>query len=542
MVTRRVVLGGAAVALGAPVLALASKVLAAPNMPLTVVNSTGRYTNGQITLYIVGTNLATGQQSYVTRGGTLAAVHTGLNGPDGFADLSIPLAGSGNTTINLPNMSGRVYFAIGTKLRFRVVIDGAGRPALQYPAGWVSTDPNYTVLHDCMEFTFNGAGMFCNTTMVDMFSIPMSIRLVGNATQTTGTLTSGARDRIFSQISALPAFRSLIVGDNLRVIAPGHGINAGRFSAGYFDPYIAEVWARYAGTPMTVRTNAGTFTGRIQGSQLVFTGGVRAFNRPTTKDVFFCDGALLAPNDGISGPVAAILGAGFNRSTLRDFASQPTTSASTFYQQPISNHYARIMHANSADGKAYGFAFDDVVDFASYIQDLAPRSITLTLTPFGAGGGPGPDPTPSQSPTPGPTGGVISAYSTIQAENYAAHGGTVKQTTTDTGGGQNLTSLGNGDWIQFNNVDFGSAAATQFVARVASGAGGGVSGLVEVRIGSRTSAPVGTFGVANTGGWQSWRTVPANMSGVTGLRTVFVTFTSGQPADFVNLNWITFGH
>jgi hypothetical protein len=29
---------------------------------------------------------------------------------------------------------------------------------------------------------------------------------------------------------------------------------------------------------------------------------------------------------------------------------------------------------------------------------------------------------------------------------------------------------------------------------------------------------------------------------VTGTRTVYVTFTSGQPADFVNLNWLTFGH
>ncbi len=76
---------------------------------------------------------------------------------------------------------------------------------------------------------------------------------------------------------------------------------------------------------------------------------------------------------------------------------------------------------------------------------------------------------------------------------------------------------------------------------MASGAAGGVSGLVEVRIGSRTSAPIGSFGVANTGGWQSWRTVPANISGVTGIRTVYLTFTSGQPADFVNLNWFTFG-
>ena len=40
------------------------------------------------------------------------------------------------------------------------------------------------------------------------------------------------------------------------------------------------------------------------------------------------------------------------------------------------------MHAATEDGKAYGFAFDDVADFASYIQDTAPTGIRLTLTPF----------------------------------------------------------------------------------------------------------------------------------------------------------------
>jgi hypothetical protein len=91
-------------------------------------------------------------------------------------------------------------------------------------------------------------------------------------------------------------------------------------------------------------------------------------------------------------------------------------------------------------------------------------------------------------------------------------------------------------------VDFGSTPATQFIARAASGAGGGISGLVEVRLDSAGAAPIGSFAIADTGGWQSWRTVPANISGVTGVHTVYLTFTSGQPADYVNLNWITFGH
>ncbi|GGW09980.1 endo-1,3-beta-glucanase [Streptomyces capoamus] len=143
--------------------------------------------------------------------------------------------------------------------------------------------------------------------------------------------------------------------------------------------------------------------------------------------------------------------------------------------------------------------------------------------------------------TPPPTGNR-DAYSAIQAESYDSQSGVVPEATTDTGGGQDIGSLANGDWALYKGVNFGSTAARQFYARVASGAAGGVSGLVEVRLDSRTSTPVGSFAVGSTGGWQSWRTVPANIGPVTGTHDVYLTFTSGQPADFVNVNWFDFGH
>ncbi|MGC0328510.1 beta-glucanase (GH16 family) [Streptomyces sp. SAI-170] len=143
--------------------------------------------------------------------------------------------------------------------------------------------------------------------------------------------------------------------------------------------------------------------------------------------------------------------------------------------------------------------------------------------------------------TPPPTGNR-DAYSPIQAESYDGQSGVMTEGTTDSGGGQNIGAVANGDWVLYRGVNFGSSAARQFYARVASGAGSGVSGLVEVRLDSRTNAPVGSFALGNTGGWQSWRTVPANISGVTGTHDVYLTFSSGQPADFVNVNWFDFGH
>ncbi|MGW1564228.1 glycoside hydrolase family 16 protein [Streptomyces sp. NPDC002144] len=147
----------------------------------------------------------------------------------------------------------------------------------------------------------------------------------------------------------------------------------------------------------------------------------------------------------------------------------------------------------------------------------------------------------SGTTTPPPSGNR-DAYSAIQAESYDSQSGVSTETTSDTGGGQDVGYIANGDWALYKGVNFGSTAAGQFYARVASGAASGVSGLVQVRLDSATSTPVGSFAVANTGGWQSWTTIPANISAVTGTHDVYLTFSSGQPADFVNVNWFDFGH
>jgi hypothetical protein len=166
-------------------------------------------------------------------------------------------------------------------------------------------------------------------------------------------------------------------------MAPGHGLDAGVFAKDYLAPYIDQVWSTYTGKNLTVRTNAGTFTGRVRGDRFTFDGPASvSFAKPSTRDVLFCDGNLAAPNDGTTGPVAAVLGAGFNRSTLLSNPAQPITSAADFYRTELTNHYSKAVHAATEDGKAYGFAFDDVADFASFIQDNAPTAIRLTLSAF----------------------------------------------------------------------------------------------------------------------------------------------------------------
>ncbi|HEX2131994.1 MAG TPA: beta-1,3-glucanase family protein [Actinophytocola sp.] len=376
MITRRSFLGGlAAGAVGVPLAANAiGHAGQRASMSLTLANESGR---GPVWTYVVGTNLATGQQCRLSADGRLVAVSEADNGPDGYTDYAIPVEGGG-TTLSLPQgMSGRVYLAIGEKLKFRV---NPGN-ALAYPAGWVTTDPNYPILHDCAEFTYDAAGMHCNTTMVDMLSIPLAITLSGSQQQTAGRLRDGGRAAVFSALAAQDGFSGLVLED-LRVISPGHGLDAGRFAADYFAGYIDQVWSHYRSNTMTVTAGANTFTGQVSGSQFVFSGGVRPFDKPSTRDVVFCDGALAAPNDGVTGPVAATLGAGFNRSVLTDTGAQPLADAGQYYRDAVTNHYSRIMHENTVDGKAYGFAFDDVCEHAPYIEDFNPTSMTVTITPF----------------------------------------------------------------------------------------------------------------------------------------------------------------
>jgi Carbohydrate binding module (family 6)/Glycosyl hydrolases family 16 len=209
-------------------------------------------------------------------------------------------------------------------------------------------------------------------------------------------------------------------------------------------------------------------------------------------------------------------------------------SASTWNN---ATHHGFFVILNVAIGGGFPAAFGGGPTAAT--QPGNPMMVDYVAA-YTSGGGTTTPPTTTPPTTTPP--GNRDAYATIQAESFNAQSGTQTESTQDTGGGQNVGWIANGDWLQYNGVNFGGSAAHQFSARVASGAAGGVSGLVEVRLDNVNNAPIGSFAVGNTGGWQSWRTVPANISGVTGTHTVFLRFTSGQPADFVNVNWFTFGH
>jgi glucosylceramidase len=134
------------------------------------------------------------------------------------------------------------------------------------------------------------------------------------------------------------------------------------------------------------------------------------------------------------------------------------------------------------------------------------------------------------------------AYATIQAENFLNGYNVTIENTQDTSGNQDIGWIGNGSWAEYPDVLFGTQAATQFSARVASGVGAGINGNIEVRLDSLDNAPVGAIQVSDTGGWQTWTTLNGSISGITGKHTVYLAFTSTQGNNFVNVNWFQFAH
>jgi hypothetical protein len=142
---------------------------------------------------------------------------------------------------------------------------------------------------------------------------------------------------------------------------------------------------------------------------------------------------------------------------------------------------------------------------------------------------------------------TTTATSDISADCFGSSQGTISvSSTTDANpsgvDGNQVAQLSNGDYLEYGNVNFGSTGSSQFDARVASGAAGGVSGLVEVVLDNPANSPIGTFAVGNTGGWSTWKTVPANITKVTGTHNVFLKFVSGAGGNppYVSLHYVSF--
>ncbi|MFD7769632.1 glycoside hydrolase family 64 protein [Streptomyces sp. NPDC059787] len=383
------VLGGSLLATGVSAPAHAAAV--PDTIPLKITNNSGR--GEQVYVYNLGTQLSTGRQGWADASGTFHPWPAGGNPPTPAPDASMagPAAGQ-STTIRVPKFSGRIYFSYGQKLVFKLTTGGLVQPAVQNP-----TDPNRNILFNWSEYTLNDSGLWLNSTQVDMFSAPYSVgvRRADGSTTSTGKLRPGGYNAVLNTLRGQSGGWAGLIqtrsdGTVLRALSPLYGLETGALPASVMDNYINRVWQKYAGSTLTVTPFTDQpgvkYYGRVSGDVMNFTNGagavVTSFQKPDASSVFGCHRRLDAPNDQVRGPISRTLCAGFNRSTLLTNPNQPDSGSGGFYQDSVTNHYARAIHAQMADGKAYAFAFDDVGNHESLVHDGNPSQATLTLDPF----------------------------------------------------------------------------------------------------------------------------------------------------------------
>ncbi|MEU9395224.1 glycoside hydrolase family 64 protein [Streptomyces sp. NPDC048324] len=386
--TAAVALIAAAIAVQSPSTAEAA---VPATIPLKVTNNSGR--GDAVYVYTIGTLLSTGQQGWADASGAFHAWPAGGNPPTPAPDASIPGPAAGQSkTIRIPKFSGRIYFSYGQKLVFKLTTGGLVQPAVQNPS-----DPNHDILFNWSEYTLNDSGLWINSTQVDMFSAPyaVGVQRADGSTASTGHLRSGGYNGVLNDLRGRSGGWAGLIqtrsdGTVLRALSPGHGLESGALPASVMDDYINRVWQKYASstltvTPFTDQPNT-KYYGKVSGGVMNFTNGsgavVTSFQKPDADSVFGCHKLLDAPNDQVRGPISRTLCAGFNRTTLLTDPSQPDSSSANFYQDAVTNQYARAIHAQMADGKAYAFAFDDVGNHESLVQDGSPQQAYLTLDPF----------------------------------------------------------------------------------------------------------------------------------------------------------------
>ncbi|QIX60228.1 carbohydrate-binding protein [Hymenobacter sp. BT18] len=119
---------------------------------------------------------------------------------------------------------------------------------------------------------------------------------------------------------------------------------------------------------------------------------------------------------------------------------------------------------------------------------------------------------------------------TLQAEAANVNNGMTAETTTDTGGGQNMGWVDAGDYLVWNTISFPTTGQYLIEYRVASGGAGGTISS-DLNAGS---IQLGNTTIPGTGGWQNWTTVSKTVTINAGTYNFGVYAQTGG----WNLNWV----
>ncbi|MCL6424449.1 beta-1,3-glucanase family protein, partial [Brachybacterium sp. JHP9] len=376
-------------------------------LPTTITNDSDK--NVPMYVSIIGT-LGTEPQQKVTEGyfdrdGTFHAWTQGVGKTPVDATPSNFVVPPGESVdFVMPyGFSGRVYYSFGEPLDFKIVDrDGLPTGTVQ-PVPWNVGDAA-TSGHDFdwVEASYFPE-LFMNSTQVDSLQSPAVVSAIGpDGKVQNGGMNPQGFEKVSAYLDTIPGFEGSTIyagTSDARVVNPSHLVNTTPERQTYLDPYIDNVWTKYQNETLTIRPIVEapelSYTGQVNASgDFVFTkhqpgnagdGATYTVKKPSTSDVWGCDGALNAapqPTGNIEtmydqGTIVRSLCADFNRGVLGTSAVSPVADDALYYQandinEGRFNYYSKAIHDNMLEGKSYGFAFDDVAGHESLIQSMNP--------------------------------------------------------------------------------------------------------------------------------------------------------------------------
>jgi hypothetical protein len=244
-------------------------------------------------------------------------------------------------TYDMPaNSSGRMYFYICAR-----------------GDAVCAADPSQSKYFDFIEHTIGPHQYNGNTTRVDAFGLKLAMRLhcsdgfdraVGED-QATFAEPRAATFQAF--VDAVPAeFKPLAQAPYApyRIVEPGAaGFGDHGAHARYYDAFVDELWSSNGLTIAKPGPNGSGLDKYPDVSAAIFrhVGNVAGS--------FDADG------------------------TLRD--QKLWNDSNTFYRSAPANYYARFWHTRSLDGKAYGFPYDDVGGYSTYVSHTNPQYLLVAI-------------------------------------------------------------------------------------------------------------------------------------------------------------------
>lgn len=351
--------------------------------------------------YVIGLDPNDGKWMLVTSDGqgTYKPPTPGVDHTPLAVDCAIPLnaIGAAGKQIVIPHVdSGRIFFSYDQKMHFFMNSNGG----FVMPSQTNTSDPNIDIQWTFCEFSLNNVEIYGNISYVDMLSIPVAFKLeVGDGTDTQ--YVEGLPDNTMETVASQLLAQKTIDGTDwdkclyyntsselVRIVSPNSATQIYPTAfAGYLEPYIDAVWAKYAAEPLTVNTGRGDWgvdVGQISGGILDFGGGM-TFAKPDTASIWSCSIPPWTTGNDEQGNLTARITAAFNRTTLLLNSNQPDgENPDTYYQHATTNHYSRIVHSLSYGRLGYAFPYDDVhpeggISYEGRIQSGSPRRWTVTV-------------------------------------------------------------------------------------------------------------------------------------------------------------------